>query len=60
MTALPLHDVEFDKLNPHRCELCRWWAPWIKERILGTCGKRSDCVDKWDTCVNFEEKDALR
>lgn len=57
--TIPLHPVDNYKLAPQRCELCRHWAQWMKERILGTCGIRRDCVDKWDTCKNFEGKDFL-
>lgn len=56
--TLPLHKDAIDKQNPRRCENCRFWAQWLQERILGTCGHRDHggCTDKWETCVDFEEK----
>lgn len=43
-------------LPANRCENCRWWARWLKERMLGTCGHQDGggCTDRFETCENFE------
>lgn len=57
----PLHPIDESKLPANRCENCRWWARWLKERMLGTCGHRDSagsCTDKYETCANFEKTQA--
>lgn len=42
------------------CEACRWWAPIVRQRMLGICGHRDHAgtaVDKLETCDDFEEKE---
>lgn len=57
--TLPLHAVEQDALPSRRCERCRWWAPIVRQTVIGICGHRESagtCTDKWEGCENFEEK----
>lgn len=54
--AMTLNKADPSKLSAARCGNCRWWAPWMQERMLGTCGHRDSvgCTDKWETCANHE------
>lgn len=41
------------------CGSCRWWAPFMRGRMLGKCGhaeRQPQATDKLDTCKFHEPK----
>ncbi len=61
---MSLLDKTPTKLPQRSCGLCRLWAPWLRQaEFLGTCGgltHMGQCMDKFDTCADFEPKAALK